>query len=190
MKQAQQSTQKERSAQPKSASSSRRSRNCFPCWPGMQNVLNLVRLGLYIAIAAWAAIVLGLAVNFDKMLVASDLSASRHRISRRPQYLRPHLSALCSSGYFHCCCHRARHYCAVRRLDLSLISPLPTLISVTRLLAPIALRHNPVSTLYELVSLAFLGVFWLGEHKSPPMTIESAWLTLVRNSAWRVHGHR
>jgi len=89
----------------------------------MQNVLNLVRFGMYIAIAAWAAIVLGLAVNFDKMLVASDLT---------------------------------------RFVPLAIfIAAATMLVIIVLLLAPVALRHNPVSTLYELASLAFLGVFWL-----------------------------
>ncbi|KAH7105709.1 hypothetical protein BKA62DRAFT_690618 [Auriculariales sp. MPI-PUGE-AT-0066] len=95
----------------------------FLCFPGMHNILNFVRLCLYLAVVAWAAIVLGLACNFDKMLVASDLT---------------------------------------RFVPLAIfIAATTMLVMIALLLAPIALRHNPITTLYELSSIAFLSVFWL-----------------------------
>ncbi|KZW04029.1 hypothetical protein EXIGLDRAFT_827960 [Exidia glandulosa HHB12029] len=52
--------------------------------------------------------------------------------------------------------------------DLTRFVPLAIFISATTLLvilglllAPVTLRHNPISTLYELCSLGLLGVFWI-----------------------------
>lgn len=81
-----------------------------------------------------------------------------------------HRSALRPVGNIHLGHHAPRYSWVVRTHP----TPPPKMLtgSSHRLLAPVTLRHNPISTLYELCSLGLLGVFWIGQyplHLTHPM---------------------